>query len=245
MKTQNPLIGKSRKSYGDATFYTLNGENIVRTKPMVVANPNTPAQQAQRTRFKGFTGAANSLSEANLNLIFKTTEKGRNRRSILQAQLAPAYGSQPSTDPTSAERYEVTFDVSKIDKIGSGPVGYVGELVRGEMNEENVRIANADLVQMKANMQLSGDETHVFLCGISEDGCILGVSNPVTMEQLDTAIEDTQALNWQGLGEMTQHGDICWCYAFGGKLQLIGLGTFSVAERPARKGHNPKHNVPV
>ena len=36
----------------------------------------------------------------------------------------------------------------------------------------------------------------------------------------------------------------------GNKLQLIGLGTFSVAERAARKGHNPRNpkeviNIPA
>ena len=33
--------------------------------------------------------------------------------------------------------------------------------------------------------------------------------------------------------------------ANGGKVQLVGFGTFSVAERPARKGRNPLTNEPI
>lgn len=245
MKTQNPLIGRSRKSYGDATFYTLNGENIVRTKPMVVSNPNTPAQEAQRTRFKAFTSAANSLSEADLNLLFATKTTGRNRRSMLQAQLAPAFGSQPSTDPAAEERYEATFDRLAIDKIGSGAVGYIGDFVQAPITEGSIQIPANDLSEIKANMQLAGDETHFILVAIANDGCIIKVAEPVTIAQIDAAIEAQTSFNFQGFGAMAEHGEDCWCYAIGGKLQLIGLGTMSVAERPAKKSAPKTHNVPV
>ena len=33
--------------------------------------------------------------------------------------------------------------------------------------------------------------------------------------------------------------------ANGGKVQLVGFGTFSVVERPARKGRNPLTNEPI
>ncbi len=33
--------------------------------------------------------------------------------------------------------------------------------------------------------------------------------------------------------------------ARGGKVQLVGFGTFSVVDRPARKGRNPLTNEPI
>ena len=42
-------IGKSKKSAGNLTYATVKGRTIAKQKPTSVANPNTPAQQAQRT----------------------------------------------------------------------------------------------------------------------------------------------------------------------------------------------------
>jgi len=41
-------IGKSKKSAGNLTYATVKGRTIAKQKPVSVANPNTPAQQAQR-----------------------------------------------------------------------------------------------------------------------------------------------------------------------------------------------------
>lgn len=245
MKTQNPLIGRSTKSIGQNTFYTLNGQNIVRTKPMVVANPNTPAQDAQRTRFKAFVAAANSMSEADLNLLFATKETGRNRRSMLQSQLAPAYGSQINQDPTEKSRYVPTFDVDKLGKIGSGSVGYIGDLINVPLVTDGFVMEAAAVSNLKANMVLDGNETHVFVVAVSEDGCMLKVATPITMAAIDNAIENAESVTINGLQELTQHGDLVKCYAIGGKLQLIGLGTFSIAKRTARQVSADSHNVPV
>lgn len=245
MKTQNPLIGRSTKSIGENTFYTLNGENIVRTKPMMVSNPNTPAQQAQRIRFGAFTRAANSVSEKDLNMLFKNTEKGRNRRSMLQAQLAPAFGSQPSTDPTSAERYEATFDVSKLDKIGSGTTGYIGDFAEAEVNASKIEITSTQYSEMREKMVDASPADQLLIVAISKDGCVIKVLDTgKTIEEADAQVDVDNPLEVT-TSEFADHGERAHCYAIGGKLQLIGLGTFSVAERPARKGSNPKHAIPV
>ena len=47
-KTQNPFFGRMTKSIANVTTYTLKGSNIVRSKPVVVANPRTEAQRRQR-----------------------------------------------------------------------------------------------------------------------------------------------------------------------------------------------------
>jgi hypothetical protein len=77
---QNPLIGRTKKSAGGMTFCTLKGQNIMKTKAVSVANPNTEGQRTQRTRLKmaveifrsassffkaGFSSASGKLSEYN------------------------------------------------------------------------------------------------------------------------------------------------------------------------------------
>lgn len=46
--TQNTLIGRTRQSIGGATFSTWKGLNVLKSKPITVANPRTAAQIAQR-----------------------------------------------------------------------------------------------------------------------------------------------------------------------------------------------------
>ena len=50
-KTQNTLIGRSSGSVGGATFSTWKGINVLKSKPLTVANPRTPGQVATRNMF--------------------------------------------------------------------------------------------------------------------------------------------------------------------------------------------------
>jgi hypothetical protein len=50
--TSNVLIGKSHGSVGNATFSTWKGINVLKEKAVSVANPNTDAQQMQRSAMR-------------------------------------------------------------------------------------------------------------------------------------------------------------------------------------------------
>lgn len=245
MKTQNPLIGRSRKSYGDATFYTLNGQNIVRTKPMVVSNPNTPAQQAQRIRFKAFTAAANSMSEVDLNLLFATKTIGRNRRSMLQAQLAPAYGVQATTDPQAAEKYEPTFDITKISEIGSGSIGYQGDFIECTQGTPTMlAFEKAKLLQMVNNMVDYKETNTLLIVAISKDGCIIKVldTNKTIAQVREMAVDDNVEI---ADTEFSKHGNLVNCYALAGdRVYLQGFGSFIIKKGKQKTGRD-MHNVPV
>ena len=52
MIIENPLSRKDRKSLGNVIYYEMYGHYILRTKPLVVNDPKTPAEQASRMRFK-------------------------------------------------------------------------------------------------------------------------------------------------------------------------------------------------
>jgi hypothetical protein len=50
-KVANPLIGKTSGSIGGVTFSSWKGVNVAKSKPTVVANPQSDAQVAQRAAF--------------------------------------------------------------------------------------------------------------------------------------------------------------------------------------------------
>lgn len=47
---QNPLIGSAKNKIGGTVFQKWKNKNVLRTKPLTVANPNTLAQQKQRLK---------------------------------------------------------------------------------------------------------------------------------------------------------------------------------------------------
>jgi len=49
---QNVLIGRTRRSIGNATFQKWKDKNVLRSKPTVVNQPNTVAQLTQREKMK-------------------------------------------------------------------------------------------------------------------------------------------------------------------------------------------------
>lgn len=66
----NPLIGKTRKSMGNATFTTWKGINILKEKAINVANPRTDGQVLQRNKLKVLVAMYQFLS-ASVLLGFK------------------------------------------------------------------------------------------------------------------------------------------------------------------------------
>ncbi len=50
-RVQNPIIGRASGKFGTGVFATLFGQNILRSLPVEVRNPRTPAQIAQREKF--------------------------------------------------------------------------------------------------------------------------------------------------------------------------------------------------
>lgn len=49
---QNTLIGRSRQSVGGTTFSTWKGLNVLKSKPITVANPDSDAQKMRRSALR-------------------------------------------------------------------------------------------------------------------------------------------------------------------------------------------------
>ena len=52
---QNPITGTMKGTYADTVFFDRLGKHCARPKPTSVKNPKTPAQQANRMKFKEIT----------------------------------------------------------------------------------------------------------------------------------------------------------------------------------------------
>lgn len=58
---QNPVIGRAKQQAGGMVFSTWKGKNVMRAKPIAVANPKTEAQEIQRAKIAYLAKFAASL----------------------------------------------------------------------------------------------------------------------------------------------------------------------------------------
>lgn len=114
MKTQNPWMGRARKSAGGMTATKMYGSNILRSKPLEVTNPRTEAQQTQRAFFAQLTAITNDLTPDQLRTLFPKQPAKRSRRSELSKQLA-----EHSATANGIKQ----VDLSETITIGNGSIG--------------------------------------------------------------------------------------------------------------------------
>lgn len=72
---QNPLIGTSRGKVGGSVFTKQFGRNVLKSKPLSVANPNTDKQKDQRVSLAKTVALYRSIS-AVINQTFKSQAVG-------------------------------------------------------------------------------------------------------------------------------------------------------------------------
>lgn len=104
-------MGRVRGSAGNMTGSKVYDKNVMRAKAFEVSNPNTQAQQTERSFFAEVSQCVSSISEAELRSLFGVKPKGMSRRNALTKQVSEAY----SIDGTSK-----TLDFSILLAIGNG-----------------------------------------------------------------------------------------------------------------------------
>lgn len=104
-------MGRVRGSAGNMTGSKVYDKNVMRAKAFEVSNPNTTAQQIERSFFTVVSQCVSSVSEAELRSLFGVKPKGMSRRNALTKQVSEAY----SIDGTTK-----TLDFSKLLAIGNG-----------------------------------------------------------------------------------------------------------------------------
>lgn len=95
---QNPITGRTRKSFSTATFTKIYNQNVMRSKPTQVANPQTIGQTSQRTAFSNVNTALKILLPL-INIGYKNYQSKMSpfsfasKRSLVEA-VSGASGSR-------------------------------------------------------------------------------------------------------------------------------------------------------
>lgn len=87
MRTQNPFIGRSSGHAGSVVFSTLNGQNIVRSKPTSVKKSKSLGQIKQRNIFKQVSRFASTVYKQR-SFLFMSRKPGKSIYPYLVYQLS-------------------------------------------------------------------------------------------------------------------------------------------------------------
>ena len=106
MKTQNPFTGRSSGSLANVTASTYLGQNILKSKPLEVRNPQSPKQINVRNVLALAAVLGKALS-ANSGIAKRSARTGRNtqktaRTALLSAIMAKKAGVAPNLRLSSA-----------------------------------------------------------------------------------------------------------------------------------------------
>jgi len=124
--TQNTLIGRSSGSVGGVTFATWKGLNIMKSKAVSVANPDTIAQQKQRNKMALIVGIYRLISSI-VQVGFKTQAVGKSEyNAFVSDNIKTAISADSSAvatlDPELLTIAKGTIGVVEIDDVTqSGP----------------------------------------------------------------------------------------------------------------------------
>jgi hypothetical protein len=86
---QNPIVGRSSGKFSNAIFSKWKNKNTLRSKPLVVNQPNTPAQLTQRAVFKAAVSYTRQLLTF-LRLSLKSVSSSMSEFNYFLKKLIPA-----------------------------------------------------------------------------------------------------------------------------------------------------------
>jgi len=120
-RVQNTLIGKSSGSVGGATFSTWKGINVLKSKAISVANPQTVGQTTQRNRMTLMV-ALYRLIASIISVGFKNLAIGQSEYNAFisdNIQDATAVGVAPAVDlvPANLETAKGTMGITPLTSV--------------------------------------------------------------------------------------------------------------------------------
>lgn len=217
MKIQSPWMGRVRGSAGNMTGSKVYDKNVMRAKAFEVSNPNTQAQQTERSFFAEVSQCVASVSEAELRSLFGVKPKGMSRRNALTKQVSEAY----SIDGNSK-----TLDFSKLLSIGNGEKIDV-EILHGDSDTMNLFFDfanNPGLQQMPVGANL------ILVFFIVETQTIMLKNTQFVKTEGD--VDFDLAGEFPGLGEIYVYPTYS---TDGSNVYLKGFGSFIIKTRAEKK----------
>ncbi len=230
MKTQNPIIGRSRGSAGGMTFCKVYDKNVARAKAFEVSNPNTPAQQTQRDFFKQVADIVRTVSDEQLRSLFGSKPKAMSRRNALSKQVSAA---------NSIDGSSKVVDFSKLLAIGSGP-----KVTTPFMTLDDGELDFGEAITLGMFGSGATVNTNVVVVAFDEQ------TNAIKIENLQTTIDDLL------LAERLQVASLSGCsgYAYftcstdGDDISTLPFGSFTIKtrlEKPAQPQPVPTGPVTI
>lgn len=218
MKIQSPWMGRIKGSAGNMTGCKVYDKNVMRAKAFEVSNPNTAAQQTQRSFFASLVDLCSDFSEAQLRTLFPSKPKTMSRRNAITKQIAVSYEVDGTTK---------SIDFADIDTLGNAPVMDFG--VTTCVASESAFVVTLDN-SVKQNQELASNDFIVAMVNETKGEISLTAScAAVSVGKLTPAIPVTWSLDDK------VHAIPLITESKGGKIALVGFGTMGVINRPARK----------
>lgn len=222
MKVQNPIIGRARGSAGGMTFCKNYDKNVARAKAFEVSNPNTPAQQNQRTFFKEVSELTAMFSEEEMRTLYPQKPKAMSRRNALSKQLAEDNKVVEGQKVVDYENIDTLGNASTLD-FGTTTCAYSGQniavgldaVVKGNTVFEANNFFAAIVNDTKGEIYMAPE------AGVVGTGT-LTIAKPSNWETTDTIHAIPFILDSKSAG-----------------MQTVSFGTLAVTKRPARGGRNP------
>lgn len=197
---QNPLIGTSRGKVGGSVFTKQFGRNVLKSKPLSVANPNTLKQQDQRASLTKTVALYRSIS-AVVNQTFKSQAVGMSAfnaftsKAKLNAFTYSGDGnpvfipgslliSKGTISPVAATGKEITIPAKSVSvnfpsTLSDASQSSTDKVVIGLYNATsgvlrasvtNVLRSAGTATAVFDNVDLETDTYHVYLAFLSADG---------------------------------------------------------------------------
>lgn len=213
-KVQNPVIGRTRGSAGGMTFAKVYDKNVMKAKVFEASNPNTAAQQVQRSYWKTVSAQSAVLTPDQLRAIFPNKPKAMSRRNALTQQLAEYWQMNGSTKEMKLADL-VTVGNAKTMDMGTTTAAVAGTVVTVTLSDT-----------MKANTLLGDNYFVAMLVNDTQNLIYLDI----TSEKVSVgAISVNLPAGWDVTD--TVHAIPL---VTDSKTAVTEFGTLSVNERPAR-----------
>jgi hypothetical protein len=113
---QNPITGRTRKSFGTAVFAKQFDKNTMRTKPIQVKNPKTAKQLTQRKKFSTIVSVIRPILSVINNVYAGSLSNMSPFNKITSINIKNAFtGTPPVLD--QKKLVLCTFDGSTVDNV--------------------------------------------------------------------------------------------------------------------------------
>ncbi len=166
--TQNTLIGRTKNSIGGVTFSTWKGLNVAKSKPISVANPNTPGQQVQRNRLSALVAIYRLISQI-IQIGFRTLAINKSQyNAFVSENIIQAFTVNPDNS--------VTFVPSEL-VTGKGTIGSIPIVSLQGQNGSNSVIMewNETLTPVGSN---GSDIANLIVYNATQDNWGIGTGEP-------------------------------------------------------------------